>query len=194
VSTVPLVDIGALDLAAGEFLGVVDDVPQGVADVWITGQRLGVQHELTARGAGVGGDDGDLDAELVRRAGLALADALGLRGKEGIELPPTLALLLASDLTGARQRECKGRLDVLMAGDLAADVTDQPSNSAAQDAQLPAVTVELLGVGVAPLKQRLSRGSLAHIVHKTRGFGHPRFLSHQLISDKFRQHSHINAS
>jgi hypothetical protein len=50
---------------------------------------------------------------------------------EGIELPATLALLLASDLGGAGQRKCKRRLDVLMAGDLAADVTDQPSKPAA---------------------------------------------------------------
>ena len=37
-----------------------------------------------------------------------------------------------------------------MAGDLAADVPDQPSEPAAQDPQLPAVTVELLGVSIAP--------------------------------------------
>jgi hypothetical protein len=41
-----------------------------------------------------------------------------------------------------------------MAGDLAADVTDQPSEPAAQDPQLPAVTVELLGVGIAPRHHR----------------------------------------
>ena len=50
-----------------------------------------MQHELAARSAGVGGDDRDLDAELVRRAGLALADALGLGGMEGIQFPATLA-------------------------------------------------------------------------------------------------------
>lgn len=65
---------------------MVADVAQGVAVVRIARQRLGM-HELTARGAGIGGDDGDLDAELVGRAGLALADALGLAGMEGIELP-----------------------------------------------------------------------------------------------------------
>ena len=40
------------------------------------------------------GDDGSLHAELVRRAGLALADALDLRSMEGIQLPAALALLL----------------------------------------------------------------------------------------------------
>jgi hypothetical protein len=101
----------------------------------------------------------DLDAELVGSAGLALADTLGLRGREGIELPATLALLLGSDLGGARQRERKRRLDALLTGDLAADVTDQPAKPAAQDAQLPAVAVELLGVGVAPRHHRRALGN-----------------------------------
>jgi hypothetical protein len=42
---------------------------------------------------------------------------------EGIELPAALALLLGAGLGGTCQREGKCRLDVLMAGDLAADVT-----------------------------------------------------------------------
>ena len=90
-----------------------------------------MQHELAARSAGVGGDDRDLDAELVGRAGLALADALGLGGMEGIQLPATLALLVGADLEGARQREGKRRFNVLMAGNLAADVTDQPAQTRA---------------------------------------------------------------
>ena len=63
-----------------------------------------MQHELAARSAGVGGDDRDLDAELVRRAGVALADALDLGGMEGIEFPAALALLLRADLGGASER------------------------------------------------------------------------------------------
>src|SRR3979409_166168 len=149
-----LVDIAALDRAAGEFLGVFDDVTKGVTVVWVAMQRPGVQHELAARGAGVGGDDRDLDAELVGRAGLALADAFGLRGMEGIQLPTTLALLLGPDLTGARQRESNRCLEILMAFDLPADVTDQPAEPGAQDAQFPAVAVELFGMGVAPRHQR----------------------------------------
>jgi hypothetical protein len=97
-----LVDIAALDLAAGQPLGILDDLTQGVTVVGIAGQRPGVQHELAAWGAGVGGDDRDLDAELVRGRGLALADALGLWGMEGIQLEAALALLLASDLGSAR--------------------------------------------------------------------------------------------
>jgi hypothetical protein len=89
-----------------------------------------VQHELAARGAGVGGDDRDLDAELVGRAGLALADALGLGGMEDTASSPA-GLLLGADLEGARQREGKRRFNVLMAGNLAADVTDQPAQTRA---------------------------------------------------------------
>src|ERR1700730_6438850 len=124
MTAIPLVDIAALDLAAGEFLSLLDDLAQGMSVVWVARQRLGMQHELAARGAGVGGDDRNLDAELVRRAGFAFADALGLRGMEGIELPAALALLLGSDLEGARQREGKHRLEVRLAFDLAADVTN----------------------------------------------------------------------
>jgi hypothetical protein len=107
-----------------------------------------VQHELAAGCASVGGGDRDLDAELVRRAGLAFADALGLWSMEGIELPAALALLLGSYQSGTGQRQGKRRLEVLLALDLAADIADQPAQSAAQDAQFPAVAVELLGVGV----------------------------------------------
>jgi hypothetical protein len=38
-------------------LGVLDDGAQGVAVVRIAGQGLGVQHKLTARRAGIGGND-----------------------------------------------------------------------------------------------------------------------------------------
>src|SRR5260370_3396024 len=135
MTAVTLVDIAALDLAACEFLSILDDLAQGMPVVWVVRQRPGVQHELAARRAGVGGDDRNLDAELVGGTGLALADAFGLGGMEGIQLPAALALLLGSDLGGARQREGKRRLDVRLAFDLAANVTDQPAQTRAQDAQ-----------------------------------------------------------
>src|ERR1700736_3241839 len=125
MTAVTLVDIAALDLAACEFLSILDDLAQGMPVVWVVRQRLGVQHELAARGAGVGGYNRNLDAELVGRTGLALADAFGLGGMEGIQLPAALALLLGSDLGGAHQREGKRRLDVRAAFDLAAAVTDR---------------------------------------------------------------------
>jgi hypothetical protein len=67
----------------------------------IARQRLGVQRELAAGRAGVGGGDRDLDAELIGRAGVALADAFDLGVVEGIQLPAALALLLRANLVGA---------------------------------------------------------------------------------------------
>ena len=45
-----------------------------------------------------------------------------------------------------------------LAGDLAADVADQPAEPGAQDAQLPTVAVELLGMGIAPRHHRRALG------------------------------------
>ena len=123
---------------------------QRVPVVRIARQRLGVQHELAAGGAGVGGDDRSLHAELVGRAGLALADAFDLGSMEGIQLPAALALLLRADLAGACERPLEYLLQGRLAGDLAADVADDAAEPRAQDAQLPAMAVELLGVGIAP--------------------------------------------
>src|SRR5438045_6896602 len=100
VAAVSLVDIGPLDRTAGECLGAVNDVPQGVTVVRVIGQRPGVQHEQATGSPAVVGDDGGLHAELVRRGGLAFADALHLRGMERIKLPAALALLLRADLRG----------------------------------------------------------------------------------------------
>src|SRR5579859_3321023 len=66
VAAVSLVDIGPLDRTAGERLGAVDDIPQGVTVVGIIGQRAGMQHEQAAGSPAIVGDDGGLDAELVR--------------------------------------------------------------------------------------------------------------------------------
>ena len=50
VAAVSLVDIGALDRASGEPLGVCDDVAEGVTVVRVVRQRPGMQHELPAGG------------------------------------------------------------------------------------------------------------------------------------------------
>src|SRR6202048_4352826 len=102
MTAVTLVDIAAVDFAVCEFLSLLDDLAQGMPVVWVVRQRPGVQHEPAARRAGVGGDNRNLDVELVGRTGLALADAFGLGGLEGIQLPAALALLLGSDLGGAQ--------------------------------------------------------------------------------------------
>src|SRR5262245_55925255 len=81
------------------------------------------------RGTAVGDDDRGLHPELIGRAGLALADALGLGGMEGIQIPAALALLLRADLTGAREWCFERGLDVVPAGDLTADIPDQPAKA-----------------------------------------------------------------
>jgi len=53
-----------------------------------------------------------------------------------MELPSTLALLLRSDLRSARDRRFEYRLELGPSGDLAADVADDPTEPAAQQAQL----------------------------------------------------------
>ena len=58
VAAVSLVEIGPLDQTAGECLGAVNDVPQGVTVVGVIGQRLGVQHEQATGSPAVVGDDG----------------------------------------------------------------------------------------------------------------------------------------
>jgi hypothetical protein len=92
-----------------------------------------VEHEQSTRSPAVVGDDGSLDAELVGRAGLALADALDLRGMERIKLPAALALLLRADLGGSAQREGERLLQCRVVLDPAADVADDAAEPAAQE-------------------------------------------------------------
>lgn len=76
-AAVSLVDIGPLDRTAGQCLGAVDDVPQGMTVVGVIGQRPGMQHEQATGRTAVVGDDGGFDTELVRRG-----QQLGI-GREG---------------------------------------------------------------------------------------------------------------
>src|SRR5215470_2892534 len=158
VAAVSLVDIGPLDRTAGERLGAVDDVAQGVTVVRVIGHCPGVQHEQTAGSPAVVGDDGGLDAELVGRGSLAFADAFDLRGVEGIKLPSALALLLRADLAGSPEGKCERLLQCRLALDLAADVADDPAQPAAQDAQLPLMPPELFGMSVAACHHRRTFG------------------------------------
>ena len=56
MAAISFVDISSLDLPPGESLGVLGSCAQRVPVTRIARQRLGVQHELAAGGAGVGGD------------------------------------------------------------------------------------------------------------------------------------------
>src|SRR5215471_14821548 len=162
VAAVSLVDIGTLDLAAGEPLSGFDDGAQRVAVIRIGGQRPGVQNKLATRCPGIGGDDGSFHTEFVRRAGLALADALHLRSVEGIQLPAALALLLRADLIGTREWPGEYRLEFRVACDLSPDVANEPAEAGAQNAQLSTVAVELFGMGITPCHHGGALGD-AHI-------------------------------
>ena len=122
MAAVALVGIVALDLAAGQGLGLVEHLIQGMAVVRASGQRLGMQDELAALAASFGGGERDLDAELVWRLRLALADAFGLQRVPGSELPASLTLFLAVDLAGLGSRHGEGLAQPLVGADLAGRV------------------------------------------------------------------------
>lgn len=134
-----------------------------------------MQHELAAWGLAVGGDKGGFDAKLVRRARLALADTFDLGRVEGIELVAALALLLGTDLRGLRKRLLEGRLELALAFDLAADVADEATKPRSQQAQLPSMALELLGVGIAGSHHRRPpwrhADRTAAAAHRARGPG-----------------------
>jgi hypothetical protein len=61
---------------------------------------------------------------------------------------------LGADLRGSAKRESECLLQCWLALDLAADVADDPAQPAAQDTQLPLMSPELLGMGVAARHHR----------------------------------------
>src|SRR5215831_9414106 len=112
-----------------------------------------MQHELAAPGTAVGRSDRCLHPELVGAASLALADAFDLGRMERVELEAALTLLLRADLAGPGQRLVEHLLKA-RAGDLAGDVANDAAQPRAQQAQLSPISIELLGVGVAPRHER----------------------------------------
>jgi hypothetical protein len=79
VAAISFVHVDAASLHAGELLHVGDHGAERVPVEGIAMQCLGMEHELSALRGRHGGGDTDLAAELVRRAGFTLADALDLR-------------------------------------------------------------------------------------------------------------------
>ena len=63
---------------------------------------------------------------------------------------PALNQIVCALCWFAHERPFKQRLEVGLAGDLTADVANDPPEPNAQEAQLAVMPVELLGVGVAP--------------------------------------------
>jgi hypothetical protein len=88
-----------------------------------------VQHELPAPGRGDRGYNRDLAAELVRRPGLAFADALHLGGVQRVELGAALALLLMTDPQREIEQRAKAVFERGIAVDLAADVANDAAKT-----------------------------------------------------------------
>ena len=158
VAAVALVGVDPLDLAAGERLGFLDHLGQGMAVVRVARQGFGVEHEPAALCPPVGGGDRHLHAELVGLVGLALADALGLRGVPGVELAAAPVLALVADPHGLAEGNGEGLLKPIVAVDLAVDVANEAAQARAQELELAVGALELLGVRVAPRHQRRPLG------------------------------------
>ena len=120
-----------------------------MAVVGVAGQRLGVGDELAALGAIERGGERDLDAELVRAMGLALADAFDLGRVQRIDLASALMLALLAHPARQHQRMGEDALQLGLAPDLAHDVAHDPAEIGADRLQRPVGALELLGVGVA---------------------------------------------
>ena len=100
-----------------------------------------------------------LAAELIRRAGLALADALDLGRMQRIDLGAALALVLAAHPLRQGKQRGEARFQRRIAVDLAADVADHPAKSGAQELELAPGALELMRVGIAADHDR---GALGH--------------------------------
>ena len=70
------------------------------------------------------GGNTDLDAELVRPVGLALADTFDFRRVQGIDFGPALALLLLAHAPRQHERLGERRFEPAVALDLAVDVAN----------------------------------------------------------------------
>lgn len=72
--------------------------------IGIAGQRMHIGDELAGLGAADRGGGGDVNAELVRPVGLALADTFDFRRVKGIDLRPALMLFLLAHAPRQRQQ------------------------------------------------------------------------------------------
>jgi hypothetical protein len=120
-----------------------------VAVEWVAVQGLGMQHKLTALWPCRRRGDRHLAAELVRRPGLALADALDLGGVQRIDLGAALAVILEANPHRQSKEIGEAFLEFGVSFDLAAYVADHPAEADAQELQGASRPLELVGMGVA---------------------------------------------
>src|SRR5258708_35618410 len=92
--------------------------------IGIAGQRLHMGDELATLAVLERGGDADLDAELVRLGGLALANAFHFGSMQAVDLGAALpALLLAHPPAKARHASAAGR-EPMVAVDVAGNIAD----------------------------------------------------------------------
>ena len=89
VTTVAEVDKCLLRSSSRQDLGLLQRFVQGMAVIGIARQAAHADHQSFL----VGGGDGDFDAELIRLAGFAFADAFHLRRVQAVELVLVFFLL-----------------------------------------------------------------------------------------------------
>ena len=121
-------------------------------------QRLGVQHKLPALGLGRRRRDRHLAAKFVRRPCFTLADAFDLGRVQRINLRAALTVILKPHSHRQREQVGKALGERRVASNLAANVTDRPAQSGAQEFEFAPRPLELVGVAVAPDHDRGALG------------------------------------
>src|SRR5215472_7351756 len=99
-----------------------------------------------------------LAAELVRRPGLAFADAFDLGSVQRIDLGATLPVILKAHPHRQGEQVGKVSLERLVARDLAPDVADHAAQPDAQKFERTPGPLELVGMRVAPDHDRRALG------------------------------------
>src|SRR5882724_5947985 len=133
-----------IDRGADEFLDPRDHLSQRVAVVGIARQRLHVGDELATLAVLERGGDADLDAELVRLVGLALADAFHFGSMQAVDLGAALPALLLAHPPAKAEQASEAGLEPMVAVDLAGNVADDAAQIGLERAQGPVGALELL--------------------------------------------------
>ena len=109
-----------------------------------------MQHKLAAFGLARRGRHRHLAAELVRRPGLSLTDALDLRGVQRIDLAAALPVILQTHPHRQGEQVGKAFLEGLLARDLAPDIADHAAEPNVQKLERAPGPLELVRMRVAP--------------------------------------------
>lgn len=139
------IGVEPLDRGADEFLDPRDHLGQRVTVVGIARQRLDMGDELATLAMLEGGSDADLDAELVRLMGFAVADALHFGGMQAVDLGAALSALLRSYPPSEAEQVSEATLEPMVAVDLAGNVADDAAQIGLR-AQRLVGALELLGM------------------------------------------------